>query len=252
MKISVVTPVFNGERFVKDAVESVLSQRGPFELEHIVCDGGSTDRTLETLRPYEGRIKLVSGKDRGAWDAINKGMAMASGEIGCWLNADDLFMPGALSRVAGHFSSHPESLWCYGRCIVIDSNGAETRKPITLYKNLLGYFYSRNVLLCENFINQPSTFWRMDLWRSVGGLASAYKAAWDYELWLKMSDFGPAFPIREVLSSFRRHPGSISESSFQRQFAEELEIASARGNAIHRLIHAFNCWKIVTAYKLMS
>ncbi len=255
MKISVVTPVYNNAAYIRDTLESVLGQQGDFELEYIVCDGLSTDGTLEILREYEaaGKITLIARKDGGPCDAINFGMARATGEVGCWLNGDDCFVPGALARVAELFRRHPAAQWLYGRCRIVDAQGREVRKPITWYKNLLGFFYSRNVLLCENFVNQPSTFWRMSLWRAIGGgLDSQYKAAWDYELWLKMGEKAPALAVHEYLAEFRRHPGSISENFFERQFAEELAIARAHGNAIHGLIHRFNTWKIVTAYKLLS
>lgn len=255
MKITVVTPVYNNALFIRDTVESILGQRGDFELEYIVCDGASTDGTLEILREYEsaGKLTLISRKDKGPCDAINYGMNLATGDIGCWLNGDDLYLPGTLAKVAAAFEANPDYGWLYGRCRIVDSLGREVRKPITLYKNLLGFFYSRNILLCENFVNQPATFWRMPLWREVGGdLDIRYKAAWDYELWLKMAQKSRALHLRQYLAEFRRHPGSISENFFERQFAEELSIAGEYGNAVHRLIHRFNCWKIVTAYKLLS
>lgn len=251
MKISIVTPVYNGERYLRRTLDSIYGQVGDFELEHIVCDGQSTDGTLEILKEYPV-TKVISRKDGGPFNAINYGMNLATGEVGAWLNADDLYLPGALARVADFFRTHERCRWLYGNCPIIDGDDREIRKPITAYKELIGYFYSRNMLLCENFVNQPATFWRMDLWREIGGLKSAYKAAWDYELWLKMSAVAPARHLHCDLAAFRRHPGSISENFFERQFAEELQIAAEHGNALHRAIHRFNQWKIVTAYKLLS
>ena len=251
MKISIITAVYNGEKYIRQMCDSIHSQQGDFELEHIVCDGLSTDRTLEILKEYPS-VKVISRKDSGPFEAINNGMNMATGDIGAWLNADDLYVPDALNKVVSYFSSHPECQWLYGNCPIIDADNQEIRKPITAYKELLGYFFSYNILLCENFINQPATFWRMDLWRKVGGLQSLYKAAWDYELWLKMSQIAPAKHIHQDLALFRRHEASISETSFVRQFNEELVIAQNYGTVIHHLIHKFNQWKIITAYKLFS
>lgn len=251
MKISIITAVFNGEKFIRETVESVLSQKGNFELEYIICDGQSTDRTLDILKEYP-ECRVISRKDGGPFNAINYGMNLATGEIGAWLNADDIYRPGALQQVISHFERHPECRWLYGNCPVIDENGREIRKPITLYKELLGFLYSKNILLCENFINQPATFWRMSLWKELGGLNSIYKAAWDYELWLKMAGIAPAHHLHRNLASFRRHAESISENHFERQFNEELAIAAHYGNAFHHLIHRFNCWKIITIYKLLS
>ena len=251
MKISVITPVYNGEKFIRRTMDSIHSQKGDFELEHIVCDGQSRDGTLEILKEYP-QARVISRKDGGPFNAINYGMDLASGEIGAWLNADDVYLPGTLAKVAEYFEKNKKCQWLYGNCPIINAEDEEIRKPITYYKELIGFFYSRNMLLCENFINQPATFWRMDLWRSIGGLQSVYKAAWDYELWLKMSAQAPAHHLHCDLANFRRHEESISENFYERQFSEELQIASEHGNFLHRAIHKFNQWKIVTAYKLMS
>ncbi len=252
LKISIVTPVLNGRQYIRDTVESVLAQRGDFELEYIVRDGGSTDGTLELLNRYRERCRIVSEADGSPQAAINRGMAVATGEIAGWLNGDDLYAPGCLQAVARLFANRPKCRWCYGRCRIIDQGGCEIRKPITWYKNILGRWFSRNLLLCENFINQPATFWHLDLWREIGGLDSSYKAAWDYELWLKMAEIARPRHLPRYLAAFRRHPQSISETHFERQFAEELEIAAARGNRLHRSLHACNRWKITTAYRLMA
>jgi glycosyltransferase involved in cell wall biosynthesis len=252
--ISVITAVYNGEQFIRQTIESILTQTGDFELEYIIRDGGSSDSTLKIIAEYQddSRLTVVSKRDGGPQEAINAGMAMATGDIGCWLNADDIYAPGTLQAVVDKFRQHPKQQWLYGRCTIIDEANRETRKPITWYKNILGYFYSKNILLCENYINQPATFWRMSLWRQVNSLNPAYKAAWDYELWLKMADLSSAIHLRQYLAKFRRHDGSISENHFEQQFDEELAIAKAYGNWLHNLIHKFNVWKIKFIYRLLS
>lgn len=251
MKISVITPVYNGEKFIRRTMDSIHSQKGDFELEHIVCDGQSCDGTLDILKDYP-QARVISRKDGGPFNAINYGMNLATGDIAAWLNADDVYCPGTLAKVMEYFEKNTQCQWLYGNCPIIDANDREIRKMITLYKEIIGCFYSKNILLCENFINQPATFWRLDFWKKVGGLKSEYKAAWDYELWLKMAEIAPAHHLRCDLANFRRHEESISENFYERQFAEELKIASEHGNFLHRLIHKFNQWKIVTAYKLLS
>ena len=252
MKISVITAVLNGEKFIRQTVESVISQSGDFDLEYIVCDGQSTDKTLGILAEYGDRITVISERDGSPQEAINKGMKVASGEIKCWLNADDLYLSGTLEKVAIAFRENAGRDWLYGRCSIIDEDDKEIRKPITLYKNLIGYFYSRNMLLCENYINQPATFWRAGLWDKTQPLDPRYKAAWDYELWLKMAGESRAIHLRDTLSMFRRHASSISEQHFQQQFAEEYSIAASYGNFVHRAIHKLNQLKIVFIYKLLG
>lgn len=252
MKISVITPVLNGGRFIRKTVESVLGQQGDFELEYIICDGESTDNTLSILEEYKDRCTIISRKDGSPQEAINRGMSLATGDVACWLNADDVFTPGALEIVASAFKKNPLKHWLYGRCRIINENDVEIRKPITWYKNVLGFFFSRHVLLCENFINQPATFWRLGFWRQVCDLKTKYKAAWDYELWVRMAAVSSPVHIRRYLSEFRRHDESISENHFEKQFQEELAIAGEHGGIIHRIVHTFNVWKIVAIYKLLG
>lgn len=251
-KISVITPVLNGERYIRQTVESVLSQKGDFELEYIIRDGLSTDRTLEILAEYKNKIHLFSQKDSSPQEAINMGMDAATGDIGCWLNADDIFEPGALQNVVDAFLANPDRKWAYGRCSIIDENGKEVRRAITWYKNILGFFYSRNVLLCENYINQPATFWKMSIWRSCKKLNTKYRAAWDYELWLRMSSMSPAIHVRKYLAKFRRHDGSISQQHFITQFDEELQIANDYGNIFHKIVHKINQMKVIYIYNLIN
>ncbi|MGI6524867.1 MAG: glycosyltransferase family 2 protein [Bdellovibrionota bacterium] len=253
MKISVVTPVLNGERFLAQTIESVLGQQGDFELEYIIRDGGSTDNTLAIAKSYAGdpRVTVISERDQSNYDAIDKAMALVTGDIGCWINADDYYEPGTFKKVIEAFRRSPERMWLYGRCDIIDENNKEIRKLITFYKNILGWFYSYRLLLCENYINQPATFWKMDLWREVGGLSMQYRIAADYHLWLKMAQRSSAISVHDCLAHFRRCGQSISDNHFERQFSEELKIAAEYGGWLVRLIHRFNSWKTVTVYRLL-
>ncbi len=251
-KISIITPVLNGADYIRETVESVLSQTGDFELEYIVRDGESTDGTLAILKDYDDRCVVVSEKDGSPQQAINAGMAMATGDVVAWLNADDCYEPGALQTVVETFRKHPDRRWCYGFCSIMDENGKEIRRPITWYKSILGYVYSRHLLLCVNYVNQPATFWTRELWEETGGLDTQHKAAFDYLLWLKMARRSRAAAIRRRLARFRRHPGSISENQFARQFDEELRIAGQYGNSLHVFLHTLNKWEIILIYRLLG
>ncbi len=250
--VTVVTPVLNGACFIRRTIESVLAQKGDFTLEYIICDGGSTDATINIVKEYGERCHLVQRSDSGPADAINYAMGQARGVIGCWLGADDLLSPGALPRVVSAFAQSPEKEWLYGRCRIIDEQEQEIRRGITLYKNLLGYRFYRHLLWTENFISQPATFWRMALWKRCGGLDTCYQAAFDYDLWLRFAAYSSPLVIPVYLASFRRHPDSISERGYEQQFAEELAISKREAPSLCYHIHRFNCWKIITAYKLLS
>ena len=250
--VTIVTPVLNGARFIRRTIESVLEQIGDFTLEYVICDGGSTDKTIEIIREYQDCCQLIQRSDSGPADAINFGMDKATGEICGWLGADDLLLPGALMQVVKSFTEYPQNEWLYGRCRIIDENETEIRRGITFYKNLLGYRFSRRVLWTENFISQPATFWRADLWRRCGGLDTAYKAPFDYDLWLRFAAQSAPLSLPVYLASFRRHSESISELNFTIQFGEELAICQHDAPSLCYQIHRFNYYKIVAIYRFIE
>jgi glycosyltransferase involved in cell wall biosynthesis len=115
-RVSIVTPSLNQARFLELAVESVLQQECDFE-EYWVVDGGSQDGSVDLLRQYDSRLHWVSEPDSGQGDAINKGFQRSRGEIIGWLNADDVYCPGALNEVAGSFGRIRTSCCCTVRPI---------------------------------------------------------------------------------------------------------------------------------------
>lgn len=252
IKVTIVTPVLNGARFIRRTIESVLEQKGDFKLEYIICDGGSTDNTIDIVKEYQGRCQLIQRSDSGPADAINFGMDKATGEVCGWLGADDLLLSGALDRVVKAFAEHPQSEWLYGRCRIINENNSEIRQGITFYKNLLSYRFSRRVLWTENFISQPATFWRNDLWQRCGGLNTKYKAAFDYDLWLRFAASSLPLILPAYIAAFRRHQDSISEQNFVSQFREELAICKRESSSLCYRIHCFNCYKIIAIYRLIE
>src|SRR5271156_6078068 len=110
--VSIITPSLNMARFLPQTIESVLSQDYP-RIEYIVMDGGSTDGTLEILRRYEERLRLVTGRDGGAADAINRGFSLSHGRIFTYLSADDVYSPGAVSTAVRALREHPEAAVVY-------------------------------------------------------------------------------------------------------------------------------------------
>ena len=253
MKITVITPSFNQGHFIERTINSVLGQKFDGELEYLVIDGGSTDNTLEILQKYEGRIIWVSEKDEGLADAVNKGLQRSTGDIIGWLNSDDLYLPGTLEKVLGHFSTHPDCMWLYGKCRIIDPDDREIYRSVTTYKNLLLQKFNFGRLLTENYISQPAVFFRKKLADETGPLRKDLRFAMDYDLWLRFGKNYPAAVLPDYLSGFRRHPGSLSENFTQNQFAEQYAVAKTHGaTRIQRGIHQFNVKKIVWGYKVLS
>jgi glycosyltransferase involved in cell wall biosynthesis len=255
MKISIVTPVLNGARFIRKTIESVLSQKGDFEIEYIIKDGGSTDQTLAILDEFQQcpSLHVIPQKDDGLYDAINQGFKHATGDIGCWINADDYYEPGAFQTVVDAFQTHPDQQWLFGDCDIVNASSKEIRKFITWYKGVLAALGSYHILTCENYVNQPACFWRMRLWQCVGGLDATYKYAADYALWLNMATCaGMPMRIQHTLAHFRRCGDSLSDTQFTQQFQEELYIAKQFCCPMAYAIHRFNTFKIISVYKLLN
>ena len=254
LKISVITPSYNHAEFIGRTIESVQSQRGDFELEHIVVDGGSDDGTIEILKHYGDAVRWVSEPDNGQADALNKGLAMATGDVIGWLNSDDLYEPGALAAAADIFNAEPQTQWLYGKVHIIDPRGREIRKWITAYKNLRMRRYKYAKLLAENWICQMSVFWRRSAGEQVGPFRTDLHWCMDYDYWLRLGARRPGRFVDKYLGAFRWYPASKSGAGFVRQFREELAVAAeaAAGRyPLAMLCHRINCPKIVAAYWLM-
>jgi len=255
--ISVITPNYNGGRYLAQAIESVLAQRrAGVDLEYIVVDGGSTDGSLAILERYRPELaRLVVEPDRGPASAINKGLALARGEIVGWLNADDLYHPGALARVAKGFAARPRRALGFGRCRIVDEDGREIRKGITRFKEAFHPVSCRFLIQTLNYVSQPASFFRRSALERAGPLREDLRAAFDYDLVLRLWRQGGAFRIAgPPLADFRWHPGSISGRGFREQFREEYEAArrDAGPRAPQVWLHAGVRWGIVTIYSRMA
>jgi glycosyltransferase involved in cell wall biosynthesis len=144
--ISIITPVYNGIRFIEFCINNVIAQECPV-VEHVIVDGGSTDGTVEIIRKYAEKfshIRWISEKDNGQSDAMNKGITMATGNILSFLNVDDYYEPGALNFVVNKFKGLPEPTLLVGNCNVWDNDGnlLSISRPykISLKNMLLGKY----------------------------------------------------------------------------------------------------------------
>ena len=223
-KISLVTPSLNQGKFIEATIQSVLSQNYP-NLEYLVMDGGSTDNTIEVLKRYSSQLKWVSEKDNGQTDAINKGMHTVSGDILAYLNADDLFLPGTLLRVAQLFMERPQVMWLTGQCRIIDEDNREIRRLITTYKNLWLRVRQPAMLLITDYISQPATFWRASVVNEVGHMDDSLHYAMDYEYWLRLYSKYPPLFVPEYLAAFKIHPQSKNSNSGHKDVYIEEELA---------------------------
>jgi len=248
--ITMITPSYNQGQFIDQTIQSVLSQEYP-DLQYLVIDGGSDDKTLDILRQYNGQLQWISESDRGQSHAINKGLDMATGHIIGYLNSDDIMEPGALRRVGEFFAIHPEAAWVTGKCRTVDQNGKEIRKFITRYKNFWLRFRSYKVLTILNYISQPATFWRREVTDVVGPLNEDWNYVMDYDYWLRIGRDFKLWVLAAYLAQFRYYPSSKSGSTANRQFDEELRAAERLGvSSTFMLLHSLHNRLVISAYRL--
>lgn len=202
--VSIVTPVRNGARFLRETLASVRGQDHP-RIEHIVIDGGSTDGTLDVLRESPG-VVWTTGSDAGMYDAINRGFRMAKGDILAYQNADDRYMvPGAVSSAVRHFVEHPEVDVVYGDFRYIDETG--TPGPVVQSRE-----FDLGALRRYNFVPPHSTFVRRRAVIEDGHwLDPTLRLPGDWDWFLRLALAGKHFAhLPQVVSEFRRHRASTS------------------------------------------
>ncbi len=211
--ISIVTPTFNSEKYLEECILSIKNQDFE-EYEHIIVDGGSTDKTLDIIKKYENTypMRWISEKDNGMYDAIAKGFRMANGNVFCWLNSDDMYMPWTLKTVNNIFADTSVD-WCVGI-------------PAKLNDKSELYLSSRSIVTFPNYcikrgwmdgtrlgcIQQESSFWRKELYERAGGIDANYQLAGDYDLWVRFAQISKLHSVNSILAGFRIHSGQKSEN----------------------------------------
>ena len=236
-KITLVTAVYNGEKYLEATIRSVLGQGYP-NLEYFIVDGGSTDGTVEVIRKYESRITgWISEPDNGMYDAINKGFARSSGEIMGWLNSSDLLHTGGLFVVGSVFATFRELEWITGRPTGFSAEGLAIKvgeiPRWSRYRFLAG---------ANKHIQQESTFWRRSLWERAGGRSSTeYRAEGDFELWVRFFRHAKLYPVDALVAGYRRHEDALSWGNIERynQTCDEIAKREAENVPWRKTLKAF-------------
>jgi glycosyltransferase involved in cell wall biosynthesis len=225
--ISVVTPCLNRVSFVAEAVESVLRQGYP-RFEHIVIDGGSTDGTLDELARYP-HLRVICEPDRSLYDALNKGVRAARGDIIAHLNTDDLFPDGVLGQVGAAFAADPDLDVVYGGSVTFRSDPAGVRSALSIIvadPQLVSMSYAASGPICIN-----AMFFHRRVYEAVGLYDWTYRIAGDREFYLRMLHTRSlrAKLLPQTLYFYRHHSGSLTfnEASFSEPFSREIVRMSA-------------------------
>lgn len=215
-KVSIVTISLNQAQFLESAISSVLHQDYD-NIEYILVDPGSTDGSREIIESYRSSLAhVVLEPDAGPADGLNRGFALATGDIlGC-LNADDEYLPGTIRRVVAAFEREPRAAAIYGHGYIIDSDGALQRRFRSTRFSPWRYMYGAVVVM------QQATFFRRDDYLEVGGFNIKSTIRWDAELLLDLALKGKRLRlINEYWGLFRIHEGSITNSLQKRDSSDD-------------------------------
>jgi len=250
-KISIVIPSYNKGKYIQKTLESIVSQKYS-NLEVIIQDGGSTDETISIIEKYARKypkiINWVSKRDKGQVDAINQGLKKASGDIFAYINADDIYEKGALLKVGRYFKKYPKTTWVAGRGKIINVNGLEISRIVTIYKNILLAINQFFLLKIVNYLMQPSVFLSMKTYKKYGSYTGTNNYVLEYGLWLKIACKQMPGIINRPLSSFRISGDNISSTQFKSLLAADLNLVKKYTNnffiiSLHRL---HNIGRIIT------
>jgi glycosyltransferase involved in cell wall biosynthesis len=211
-RITIVTAVYNGEKYLDATMRSIVNQGYP-DLEYIVVDDGSTDASEQIIAKYQKHLACwIKQPNRGLYAALNAGFAHATGEIMGWLNASDMLQVDGLFVVGSVFAHMPRVQWITGRPTKIGAGGMTIDVlPVprwSRYRFLAG---------ANKYIQQESTFWRRTLWEQAGGFADAsLRAEGDFELWVRFFRHAPLYSVNALIGGYRLHDGALSSSNMER------------------------------------
>lgn len=241
MKISIITPCRNAEKYLSETIRSVVSQKGDFEIEYVIVDGGSEDGTGAIARKYiEGvasgileihcrkvTVEYLSERDEGMYDALSKGLKIITGDIVAYINSDDFYLPGAFSTVVDVFSRFPNVDWLTGMPVCYNEKGqiTDTFLPLGYERDLIRKGVFGGFL---PHIQQESTFWRAGLLRGIDlDVLRGYRYAGDFFLWDSFSRHTELYVVYSCLAGYRTRIGQLT-SQLDKYEEEFYRIAEPR------------------------
>jgi glycosyltransferase involved in cell wall biosynthesis len=212
-RISIVTPSYNQGKYIEETILSILDQNYP-NLEYIVIDGGSTDNSVEIIKKYELQLTYwVSEPDKGQADAINKGLAICTGDIFNWINSDDLLAVNALNFIAEQYLKNNHLKVFAGGCGIIKDG------------IILSNVYNKQDLTFEGLIKEKSNFQQPSQWLNLTTIDCKINAnlhySFDWDLFLRLNLKEKEIFYTNTFLAYFRHHSESKTSLFELKFKEE-------------------------------
>ena len=222
MKVSIITVSFNSAKTIADTIESVLSQEFP-QIEYIIVDGDSKDGTVEIIKQYQDRIShWVSEKDQGMYDAMNKGMAMATGDVIGILNSDDVYMNTQVVSELMELMQSKRAQVVFADLILVDQDNPQ--KVLRYYDS--GHFHP-NKFKYGWMPAHPTVFVKRELYQAVGNFSTTYQIAADYEMLIRILAIQRARYAYLPKPVVRMRSGGASTAGLSRNWILNQEIVRA-------------------------
>jgi len=214
--VTIAVPSLNQGAFLDAALQSIFDQGMPVEV--VLLDAGSVDNSAEIIKKWSSELLWWrSEPDKGQAAAINEGIESGTAPFVCWLNSDDIFLPGGLKILLSELESSPASPAAYGKCWAINSSGRKTVPYPTLP------FWPK-ILKNYCFIAQPATLIRRRAWESVNGLDESLQMALDYDLWWRLYGLnGQLKYINKFIAATRRHFAAKTSQRREEHYKEAME-----------------------------
>lgn len=251
MKFSIITPCYNSGQFLQETMLSVLTQAGDFSIQYLLIDGGSTDQSMTIAADLKEQLnsgelwchcqdislEIVSESDKGMYDAIAKGFGKANGEVVAYLNADDIYLPGALQAIQRVFTKHQEINWVSARHLKIDEKGSTLLSflPFHYQSHLLRAGLHGTVL---PYVQQENVFWRSHLLSQVNlETFRSYRLAGDFYLWYCFAKSNTLYILNKNIAAFRTHQNQLSQVQRER-YEQEFNGIKTSGH--------YSKWQVIT------
>lgn len=246
--VTVITATYNRADFIEETIESILAQDYP-NLEYIVIDDGSTDKTASVMEKYQGRLSYHSQSNRGESASVNRGLSLASGEFISVVSSDDVLLPGAISAMVAALQEKPEAVVAYTDWIGIDIEGRVGYMVRHTQQTLI------EMLRWHDCPFGPGALFRRADALAVGGRDESIRFVADFDFWVRLGLRGDFVHLARFGAGFRFHPTATTYAArglemgrehidfVERFFSQDLpySLKAVRGDALSSAYFVAGC-----------